>query len=391
MLVAIWKLHGIIIITALLLTPLVHANCECGYTVNSTLYTDLIETDFLHLADITTDTDWQAQNYTVTPALARGPYGKNASLSNVVANPLKSKYDWAGDGVIGGDAGLQLFVRGGVPQDGLIPMAELAITRSDLMYGTYRVGMKATPISGTCGAFFWVLITSLTTPISANDAQYFNDTQEIDMEFLSAEFNASSDPVNLVLQSTESEQAGFNAAGTETFQIHQLHFNPSGGFHEYRFDWSPDAVTFYADGKSLDTMTKAVPSSPGHVTLSHWSTGNPDWSAGPPSTDAILTIEYFKGYFNSSDPQRQRDWSKRCKDPSAVNATCPIPEVLEAPNGNTSAKTFFFSKQKNEIANQTVSGSKKSQGIGLEPVWHVPAVTSITLLLSLVWIARWAL
>lgn len=137
------------------------ADCECGYTVNSTLYTDLIETDFLHLANITDDTDWQPQNYTVTPELARGPYGKNASVSNVVANPLKSQYDWAGDGINGGDAGLQLFVRGGVPQDGLIPMAEVATARIDMLYGSFRAGMKATGTPGTCGAFFWVRPVSL--------------------------------------------------------------------------------------------------------------------------------------------------------------------------------------------------------------------------------------
>lgn len=210
------------------------------------------------------------------------------------------------------------------------------------------------------------------------------------MEFLSVEFNTSSDPVNLVLQSAESEQAGFNAAGTGSFQTHQLPFNPSSAFHEYRFDWSPDAVSFYADGLLLDTMTEAVPASPGHITLSHWSTGNPDWSAGPPTTDAILTIEYLKGYFNSSDPARQKDWSERCKDPSAVNATCPIPEVTEAPNGNVSAKTFFFSMQKNETGNQTVSGSKKSQGVALESPWRVPTVMSVMLLLSLIWIAQFA-
>lgn len=135
---------------------LVQADCECGYTVNSALYTDIIETDFLHLANITNDTDWQPQNYTVTPELARGPFGKNASISNVVANPLKSQYDWAGDGVNGGDAGLQLFVRGGVPQDGLIPMAELATARTDMLYGSFRAGMKVTGTPGTCGAFFWV-------------------------------------------------------------------------------------------------------------------------------------------------------------------------------------------------------------------------------------------
>lgn len=330
---------------------LVQADCECGYTVNSALYTDIIETDFLHLANITNDTDWQPQNYTVTPELARGPFGKNASISNVVANPLKSQYDWAGDGVNGGDAGLQLFVRGGVPQDGLIPMAELATARIDMLYGSFRAGMKVTGTPGTCGAFFW----------------YLNDTQEIDMEFLSSEFNATSQPVNLVLQSPESEEAGFNAANTGTFQVHQLNFTPSEGFHEYRFDWSPNAVDFYADGVLLDTMTSAVPTAPGHITLSHWSNGDPNWSAGPPTEDAILTVEYLKGYFNSSDAARQQDWSTRCISPSAVNATCPVPEVTQAPNGNVSAHTSFFSMQANETGNQTVFGSKKkSEGIALE-------------------------
>jgi len=94
----------------LIYSGLVNGNCECGYTVNTTLYTDLIETDFLHLANITTNTDWQPQNYSVTSQLARGPFGKNASVADVVANPLKSMDDWAGNGQNGGDAGLQLYV-----------------------------------------------------------------------------------------------------------------------------------------------------------------------------------------------------------------------------------------------------------------------------------------
>lgn len=187
------------------------------------------------------------------------------------------------------------------------------------------------------------------------------------MEFLSQELNSTSHPVNLVLQSPASEQAGFNAANTDTFQIHELPYDPSGAFHEYRFDWSPSSVSFFADGVLLDKMAKAVPSSPGHITLSHWSNGNPDWSAGPPTTDAILTVEYMKGYFNSSDQSRQKDWQERCKDPSALNATCAIPEITEAPNGNVSARTFFFSMQTNSTVNQTVFGTKtKSEGVMLD-------------------------
>ena len=142
-----------------LLISLARADCECGYTVNSTLYTDLIESDFLHLQNITTDTDWIRQEYQVSAELARGPYGKDAQQKNVVTNPLKSQYDWSGNGINGGDAGIQLIVRGGDPGKGnLIPMAEMVTNRTDILYGSFRAGMKIAGINGTCGAFFWVCL-----------------------------------------------------------------------------------------------------------------------------------------------------------------------------------------------------------------------------------------
>ena len=97
----------------------------------------------------------------------------------------------------------------------------------------------------------------------------------------------------------------------------------------------------------------------------------------------------MKGYFNSSDPARQRDWKDRCKDVTAVNATCPIPDVTTAPDGNVSARTFFFSKQSGEAGNQTVSGGsgKKSEAsiIGAASVWEKMILT-IVMLLYAVWI-----
>lgn len=146
----------VVFATILASITIVEANCECGYTVSSTLYTELLETDFLHLPNITLDTDWAPQNYTVTAQASRGPYGKNASINNIVSNPLQNMNAWVGNGLLGGDAGLQLWVGGGIPQDGLIPMAELASSRADILYGSFRVAMKLTAIPGTCAAFFWV-------------------------------------------------------------------------------------------------------------------------------------------------------------------------------------------------------------------------------------------
>ena len=207
------------------------------------------------------------------------------------------------------------------------------------------------------------------------------------MEFLSKEFNETSDPVNLVLQSPDSLRAGFNAADTGSFDIAQLGFKPDEGFHEYRFDWSPDAVKFYADGKLLKTMTESIPSSPGHITLSHWSNGDPAWSAGPPETDAILTVEYLKAYFNSSETQRQSDYTGRCKDPNALRAKCEVPQITAPPDGNTSAHTYFFTMEKNMTVNQTVPGMSGAAGLaGGASVWL--SSVSIAALVSLM-MAAW--
>jgi hypothetical protein len=66
---------------AAFLVPLVAADCECGYSTSISgyapkfLFTDIIESDFLHIPNITLDTDWNPQSFTMTPAVARGPYG----------------------------------------------------------------------------------------------------------------------------------------------------------------------------------------------------------------------------------------------------------------------------------------------------------------------------
>ncbi|KAL8692234.1 MAG: hypothetical protein Q9224_004002, partial [Gallowayella concinna] len=329
----------VLLLSAILFSSTAWANCECGYTVNGTLYTDLTETDFLHIKNIN-ESGWLPQSYIVNRETARGPYGKDASPKQVTTNPLKSRYDWAGNGIHGGDAGLQITVSN-PGKGGVIPMGEMGTNRTDMLFGSFRAAIKLTGQKGTCGAFFW----------------YLNDTQEIDMEFLSSQFNETSNPVNLVLQSQASVDAGFDAGDTNAFQSHQLPFDPSEAFNEYRFDWFSDRVDFYANGVFLKSMTgDGVPQDPGHLMLSQWSNGDPNWSGGPPTKDAIMTVSYVKGYFNSSEPKRQEDWQKRCEDVNAPNATCEVPEITAPPRNNATAKTYFFSQEKNMTVNQTISG-----------------------------------
>ncbi|XP_014553161.1 glycoside hydrolase family 16 protein [Bipolaris victoriae FI3] len=313
-----------------------NAACECGYSVNSTsdssyaVFTELLENDFLHTkTDDFSTVGWRPQQYNMTAQMARGPFGKAMEVGNVLSNPLKDDKAWAGDAEHGGDAGLELWVRGN-HADGFVSGAEIVSIRNDSLLGSFRVGMKLSNSSGTCGAFFF----------------YHNNSQEIDMEFLSHQFNESQGAVNLVLQSPQSVSNGFAAQGTNGFVVKQLPFRPDEKFHEYRFDWTPGSVEFFVDGQLLHRMTENVPQEGGSIFFNHWSNGDPSWSAGPPDRDTVMTISYLKSYFNSTDTERsQNDYKKRCPtfDPAKV---CAIPNQMSAPDpsqGAEAAKTYFFS------------------------------------------------
>tara|TARA_R110002003_G_scaffold135_5_gene12529 strand:- start:7624 stop:8118 length:495 start_codon:yes stop_codon:yes gene_type:complete len=139
-----------------------NAACECGYSLNKTsdashaIFTELLENDFLHTSTKNlTQYGWQPQVYNVSAKNARGPFGKDFELDNVVTNPLRDSNAWSGNAEHGGDAGLELWVRGN-HQDGLVSGAEVVSVRDDALLGSFRVGMKLSNSSGTCGAFFFV-------------------------------------------------------------------------------------------------------------------------------------------------------------------------------------------------------------------------------------------
>ncbi|EME85748.1 glycoside hydrolase family 16 protein, partial [Pseudocercospora fijiensis CIRAD86] len=229
-----------------------------------------------------TSKNWVLQAYHVSPD-ASNPYGKEAEYANVVTNSIESEDDWGGEG-----KGLELWVRrvekGGNGRKMVVGMAEISSRRDDILFGSFRIGMKMTDVPGTVGAFFF----------------YFNDSTEIDVEILSRE--NSNKTVNLVIQSPQSAAQGY-ASGPD-FINKSLEFEPASGYNEYRFDWLPERVDFYANGQLLTTVTRNVPRNAGKLHISHWSNGNPGWSAGPPEQDAVMVVSYVKAYFNTSSSVR---------------------------------------------------------------------------------------
>ncbi|TDZ41171.1 putative xyloglucan endotransglucosylase/hydrolase protein 26 [Colletotrichum trifolii] len=285
------KIPAMLLMALSALPRVAMAACECGYAANSTdtreVYTDLIETDFTKVISIEHNTDWIRQEFNKSDKNARGPLGEKFMVTNVAA-----VHESAPPNGLGSDAGLRLVVKG---------------------------------------------------------SKYHNDTQEIDMEFLTREFNASNGtyPLNIVLQSRASLDNGYNAQGTGNFLKVSLGFNPTTDFHEYRIDYLRDEVVFYADNKAIGRMNgSAVPTEGGHLILQHWSNGNPLWSGGPPKQDAVLMVGSARAYFNSSLGSRKADHARRCVDPSVPDAICTIPDD----------RSFFFATHANMTMNQTVSG-----------------------------------
>ncbi|THW93297.1 concanavalin A-like lectin/glucanase [Aureobasidium pullulans] len=362
-----------------------HPHCECGYKINATsssspfaLFTDLLETDFLHLYNLPDSIDvpaseavgWAVQAYNISPLVARGPFGKAAEIDNVVLNPLSRRKDWTGNGTLGGAPGLQVWVRNqqdllGPVGDQMVRTGEINSLRRDMRYGSFRVAMKMSDVPGTCAAFFW----------------YRNDSQEIDMEYLSRQANYESanglSPINLVIQSPASASANYNAINTSTYRLETLPFQPSEGYHEYRFDWTPERIVFFADGKPLSEFENAfdgdAPDAPGTMMLNHWSTGNAGWSGGPPAQDAVLTVSYVKAYFNSSNATRESQWNAACGGEVWRNRTCQIPDYPtqgidpQRMGMKDPGKSYFFMYDEYCTVNQTLypaatGGPSKSSG-----------------------------
>ncbi|KAI4256870.1 MAG: hypothetical protein L6R42_005977 [Xanthoria sp. 1 TBL-2021] len=321
------RLYYVAVLAFAFVPQLVSAACECGYQTHSIksnenpVYTDVLESDFLHLKDITAQQDWARQVWNI-PAVGTAPWGRNMTLDNVITNPLPG--DVGTTGVNGGDPGLKLRVSAGEPHGGAVKGGEVATVRRDMKYGSFRAGIKYTPQAGTCGAFFF----------------YESDRGEIDVEFLSKLYQDPAKAADLLLVIHADE----GVPRDELFRPTPVGFRPADGFHEYRFDWTPDRITYYADGRFLYETKVGVPYRGGGLTINHWSNGDAGWSAGPPAQDAKMEFSYIKAYFNSTSDAANAEYKLRCKDPKDANAICKVPDQTTPPDPGTN--TVFLSPNK---------------------------------------------
>lgn len=132
-------------------------------------------------------------------------------------------------------------------------------------YGFYSVCMKAADCSGVISSMF----------------TYTGDPwDEIDIEILGK--NMTQVQFNYYT----------NGKGGHEY-LYNLGFDASEDFHEYAFDWQPNSITWYVDGKAIYRATEDIPSHPQQIMINVWNcTGYNGWSGKFDESALPATAQY---------------------------------------------------------------------------------------------------
>jgi endo-1,3-1,4-beta-glycanase ExoK len=170
-------------------------------------------------------------------------------ISNGWSNGEHQSCEWRENAISGVDGALQLRLsdKGGLVRP--IGCAEIH-TYAHTGYGRYEARMRTAAGSGLNTAFF----TYVGPPQEKTH-------DEIDFEFIGKAPNT----VDLTVWT--------NGQSSGSAKRISLGFDASKDFHDYAFEWRPESIRWYADGKLIYETPKdaPIPSHPGSTFFSLWS------------------------------------------------------------------------------------------------------------------------
>lgn len=130
-------------------------------------------------------------------------------------------------------------------------------------YGSYSVRMKVPRAPGSITGFFLYKSPDYQSEI---DIEVYNDHSR------------------RVLFTTYAD-----GSRTNTREV-RLPFDPTRGFHDYSFEYSPTSVTFCVDGRAMESFDAGLPRTTMHLMVNTWF---PAWLKGKePRHDASLHVDY---------------------------------------------------------------------------------------------------
>ena len=149
-------------------------------------------------------------------------------------------------------------------------------------YGYYETSMKAIKNDGVVSSFF--------TYTGESDG---NPWDEIDIEVL------GKDTTKVQFNYYTNGQGGHE-------YMYDLGFDASQGFHKYGFDWQPDKITWYIDGKAVYSANQNIPKTPGKIMMNAWPGRTVDEWLKAFNGKTPLTAQYQWVAFNGSSNQGQQ-------------------------------------------------------------------------------------
>ncbi|KAA6406669.1 MAG: hypothetical protein FRX48_09601 [Lasallia pustulata] len=179
---------------------------------------------------------------------------------------------------------LEFHINPATPQH-LVLGSDIRTSRQDIRYGSFRSLMRSPPRWGGGSVLTMAVKYNLTEATTLN------------------------------LMNTATPQTAW-----ASFLLHDDFPDPSRGcgydnmtnittspwdFTEYRVDWTADETKYFIDDVLYLRITKEfddkkLPSVPGALYFTHWSTGNWYSSQGPPKNDSFANVGWVRSFFNSS-------------------------------------------------------------------------------------------
>jgi len=246
-------------------------SCPCGYKdSNGHVWREAIISDFTQSAGALAAVD---ANWIVATDREDQPAPAIAAIQYVSANVFAHQ-----------DAlGIKASAYTG---NGAVNSGEIFTQRSDILFGSFRMDAQVPSQPGVVFGFF----------------TYKGDTQEQDIEFLSSDsdyyqhvyYTNQPGNVNGDVDPAAHKDVEVPGADFTTFGVHRFDWLPGQSLYSYSGSNNGQAIT------SSTTVTKNVPTQASEFVLNVWSNGDPNFSKGPPTSDAIATIQYVHLYFNST-------------------------------------------------------------------------------------------
>ncbi|MBP2312039.1 family 16 glycosylhydrolase [Azospirillum soli] len=150
-------------------------------------------------------------------------------------------------------------------------------TRKHYGYGTYAVNLKAVKADGVMTAF---------------------------STYTGQPFGHPWDEITFGINGKDTTKAELNYVAngvTNHDVVVDLGFDAAKGFHTYSFEWKPDRITWFADGRPIHTVQSArddLPQTPGRIYVQLWNgKGETSWLKrfqypGKPVTAEVAWVRY---------------------------------------------------------------------------------------------------